>query len=139
VSAWSFFSTGIWRKEVGEVLERSHNFFSYSPHPYIFFNHDHDSMTFLGFLLDENGDLLDPRTFKVLQSRLMGHTLRAQLIHQGVDFDVNYEIRDRFACDILFYISFIVVYVIYIIVIYIIMSCPSLTDALQWSSLPYLT
>ena len=70
--------------------------FYYSPHPYIFFNHDRDSMTFLGFLLSEKGDLLDPGTDKILEQRLMAPTLRGQLKHQGVDFDVNYEDRDRF-------------------------------------------
>ena len=80
-------------------ISKSYNnmFFLCSPHPYIFFNHDRDSMTFLGFLLSEKGDLLDPGTKRILEQRLMEPTLRGQLKHQGVDFDVNYEIRDRLA------------------------------------------
>jgi hypothetical protein len=54
-------------------------------------------MTFLGFLLSENGDLLDPGTNTILEQRVIEPTLRGQLKHQGVDFDVNYEERDRFA------------------------------------------
>ena len=37
-----------------------------SPHPYIFFNPDHATMTFLGFQVDQNGNLLDPRPKKSL-------------------------------------------------------------------------
>ncbi|XP_046860852.1 E3 ubiquitin-protein ligase rnf213-alpha-like [Xenia sp. Carnegie-2017] len=66
-----------------------------SPHPYIFFNHDRHSMTFLGFLLNDNGDLLDPGNGTILEQRLMPATLRGQLKEQGVDFDVNYEISGR--------------------------------------------
>ena len=52
-------------------------------------------MTFLGFLLSNTGDLLNPGTNQVLEQSLMDPTLRGQLKHQGVDFDVNYEKRDR--------------------------------------------
>ncbi|XP_028416584.1 E3 ubiquitin-protein ligase rnf213-alpha-like [Dendronephthya gigantea] len=68
-----------------------------SPHPYIFFNHDRVSMTFLGFRLSDNGDLLDPATNKVLEQKMMEPTLRGQLKHQGVNFDTNYEKRDKMA------------------------------------------
>ena len=67
-----------------------------SPHPYIFFNHDRHSMTFLGFRLSPNGDLLDPSTNAILEQKLMNPTLRGQLNTQGVNFDVNYEKRNRF-------------------------------------------
>jgi hypothetical protein len=52
-------------------------------------------MTFLGFLLSQNGDLLNPGTAQILVPKMMDPTLRQQLKHQGVDFDVNYEKRDR--------------------------------------------
>ena len=54
-------------------------------------------MTFLGFRISNNGDLLDPVTNSVLEKRLMDPTLRQQLKVQGVDFDANYEERDRLA------------------------------------------
>ena len=79
------------------VSKSSNNIFSYSPHPYIFFNRDRNSMTFLGFLLNENGDMLDPGTNTILEQRLMEPTLRGQLKQQGVDFDVNHEKRNRLA------------------------------------------
>ena len=80
-------------------------FFSCSPHPYIFFNEDRMSMTFLGFLLNQNGDLLNPASSEVLVPKLVDPTLRGQLKHQGVDFDVNYEKRDRLDYVRLFYHS----------------------------------
>ena len=55
-------------------------------------------MTFLGFLLNDNGDLLDPGNRTILEQRLMPTTLRGQLKVQGVDFDVNYEISGRLVC-----------------------------------------
>ena len=67
----------------------------YSPHPYIFFNHDRFTMTFLGFRINQNGDLLDPGKNTVLEKKLMDPTLRGQLKHQGVDFDADYEKRNR--------------------------------------------
>ena len=53
-------------------------------------------MTFLGFRLSRRGDLLHPGTNTILEQRLMNPTLRGQLKAQGVDFDLNYEKRDRF-------------------------------------------
>ena len=52
-------------------------------------------MTFLGFRLNHKGDLLDPGKNTVLEQRLMDPTLRGQLKHQGVNFDADYEKRDR--------------------------------------------
>ena len=54
-------------------------------------------MTFLGFRLNQKGDLLDPGSNKVLENKLMDPTLRGQLNAQGVDFDADYEQRDRLA------------------------------------------
>ena len=66
-----------------------------SPHPYIFFNQDRMTMTFLGFLLSANGDLLNPVNKEILEPQLMNATLRGQLKVQGVDFDKNYEDWNR--------------------------------------------
>ena len=52
-------------------------------------------MTFLGFRLNQNGDLLDPGEDTILEQRLMDPTLREQLKQNGVDFDADYEQRDR--------------------------------------------
>ena len=52
-------------------------------------------MTFLGFLLNDNGDLLDPGSKSILEDSLMPAELRRNLKKQGVDFGVNYEISGR--------------------------------------------
>ncbi|KAJ7339358.1 hypothetical protein OS493_005752 [Desmophyllum pertusum] len=62
-----------------------------SPHPYIFFHPDHISMTFLGFRLDPDGNLLDPQTDEIIQERLISRRLRTGLHVQGVDLDKDIE------------------------------------------------
>ena len=52
-------------------------------------------MTFLGFMLNSNGDLVNPSTRDVLETNLIEANLRNQLRQQGVDFDQNYENRER--------------------------------------------
>ncbi|KAK2553290.1 E3 ubiquitin-protein ligase rnf213-alpha [Acropora cervicornis] len=61
------------------------------PHPYLFFNEDHITMTFLGFSINSNGDLVDPQTSTILEKGLMSKSLRNGLHAQGVDFTVNSE------------------------------------------------
>ncbi|XP_078382607.1 E3 ubiquitin-protein ligase rnf213-alpha-like isoform X3 [Oculina patagonica] len=62
-----------------------------SPHPYIFFNPDHVTMTFLGFRVDQEGNLLDPRTGQIIQERLMSRHLRTGLHVQMVDLNNDIE------------------------------------------------
>ena len=52
-------------------------------------------MTFLGFLLSANGDLLNPVNEEILEPQLINATLWRQLKVQGVDFDENSETWDR--------------------------------------------
>jgi hypothetical protein len=47
-------------------------------------------MTFLGFHINANGDLIDPDTNAVIQSRLMTKQLKGGLDIQRVDFKTNY-------------------------------------------------
>ena len=67
-------------------------------------------MTFLGFRLNGKGDLLDLANNAVLEKNLMNPTLRGQLNAQGVNFDADYEKRDRLACIILYYMKVVFVY-----------------------------
>jgi len=55
-----------------------------SVHPYIFFNQDHDSLTFIGFSITENGDLIDPVTWNIVISRMVTPLLSRNLRAQGV-------------------------------------------------------
>ena len=45
--------------------------FQYSKHPYLFFNQDHTTMTFLGFSILPNGDLIDHETNEIIERDLM--------------------------------------------------------------------
>ena len=62
----------------------------FSFHPYIFFNYDRASMTFLGFKITPNGDLVDPETNRVIEHQLLTKELRKGLTDQKVNFDENY-------------------------------------------------
>ncbi|XP_052216221.1 E3 ubiquitin-protein ligase rnf213-alpha-like isoform X4 [Dreissena polymorpha] len=55
-----------------------------SPHPYIFFNFDRLSFTFLGFNIDNKGNLIDVQTGHVLERRIMRKRLMISLIENDV-------------------------------------------------------
>ncbi|KAJ7339375.1 hypothetical protein OS493_005769 [Desmophyllum pertusum] len=57
-----------------------------SPHPYLFFNQDHNTMTFLGFYINSVGDLVNPQNGQIVERGLMSEPLRNGLEVQGVDF-----------------------------------------------------
>ena len=58
----------------------------FSVHPYIFFNQDHTSMTFIGFFATDRGDLVDPVTKEVFHKRILTPKLRNGLKAQQVTF-----------------------------------------------------
>ncbi len=63
-----------------------------SPHPYIFFNFDHESLTFLGFNIDEEtGNLLDPRTQDVLKEHIIEKPLYDGLLGNFIDLQENFD------------------------------------------------
>ncbi|XP_047672985.1 E3 ubiquitin-protein ligase rnf213-alpha-like isoform X3 [Tachysurus fulvidraco] len=65
------------------------------PHPYIFFNDDHESMTFIGFHLrlnNENGvDAFDPATNRVIRKNIMTKQLYTGLQLNKVPFNLNFD------------------------------------------------
>ncbi|CAK6972178.1 E3 ubiquitin-protein ligase rnf213-alpha-like isoform X5 [Scomber scombrus] len=65
------------------------------PHPYIFFNDDHMSMTFIGFHLqpnDQNGvDAINPLTGKVIKRNIMTQELYDGLKLQRVPFNRDFD------------------------------------------------
>eukprot|EP00058_Branchiostoma_floridae_P009699 XP_002595187.1 hypothetical protein BRAFLDRAFT_101667 [Branchiostoma floridae] len=67
------------------------------PHPYLFFNSDRHTMTFLGFNVDANGDIRDPTDNSVLQHRFMTKPLRQSLVVQRVELQDNFEKKQRSA------------------------------------------
>ena len=63
----------------------------YSPHPYIFFNQDRISITFVGFMVTRNGDLIDPtHSGGVLERGIMTQQLYTGLQAQRVNFNDDY-------------------------------------------------
>ncbi|XP_076009047.1 E3 ubiquitin-protein ligase rnf213-alpha-like isoform X2 [Genypterus blacodes] len=69
------------------------------PHPYIFFNNDHESMTFIGFHLQPNGrngiDAINPSTRQVIKENIMSRQLYTGLLHQRVPFNEDFERLSR--------------------------------------------
>ncbi|XP_076122057.1 E3 ubiquitin-protein ligase rnf213-alpha-like isoform X3 [Alosa pseudoharengus] len=65
------------------------------PHPYIFFNDDHISMTFIGFHLQPNGqngvDAIDPSTQRVIKGNIMTIELYEGLKLNRVPFNMDFD------------------------------------------------
>ncbi|KAM9457017.1 E3 ubiquitin-protein ligase rnf213-alpha-like isoform 2-T2 [Clarias gariepinus] len=65
------------------------------PHPYIFFNDDHVSMTFIGFHLQPNDqnwvDAIDPSTQRVIKKNIMTKDLYEGLRLQRVPFNIDFD------------------------------------------------
>jgi len=65
------------------------------PHPYIFFNGDHVSMTFIGFHLQPNGDNLvdaiDPSSKRIIKKDIMTRELYEGLKLQRVPFNIDFD------------------------------------------------
>ncbi|KAG8507497.1 LOW QUALITY PROTEIN: E3 ubiquitin-protein ligase RNF213 [Galemys pyrenaicus] len=65
------------------------------PHPYVFFNNDHTTMTFIGFHLQHNQeggvDAVDPRNGQVIKRHVMTAGLWQALRWQRVPFNVNFD------------------------------------------------
>ncbi|KAI4896113.1 hypothetical protein NFI96_011369, partial [Prochilodus magdalenae] len=63
-------------------------------HPYILFNADHDSMTFLGFHIN-NLHAVDVQTNTVVEENIIDRRLFAQLRAQKVPFNIDFERLNR--------------------------------------------
>ncbi|CAC5418278.1 RNF213 [Mytilus coruscus] len=67
-----------------------------SPHPYLFFNPDHHSMTFLGFNIDRRtGNLIDLQTRNVLEEGIMQQNLFDALVRNRVNLAENFDALPR--------------------------------------------
>ena len=64
---------------------------SHSSHPYLFFNQDGMSFTFVGFVVTVNGDLRDPaHPGVILEKGIMTQQLYTGLKAQRVNFNEDY-------------------------------------------------
>ncbi|XP_068089245.1 E3 ubiquitin-protein ligase RNF213-like [Hyperolius riggenbachi] len=65
------------------------------PHPYIFFNHDRTTMTFIGFHLERNNargfDAINPRDRSIIEKDIMTKQLYDDLVRQGVQFNIDFD------------------------------------------------
>ena len=61
-----------------------------SAHPYIFFNDDGMTLTFVGFMVSSKGDLINASK-RILEQAIMSIQLKEALKPQGADFEDNYE------------------------------------------------
>ena len=66
-------------------------FTSNSYHPYLFFNQDKTSITFVGFNAKPNGDLLDPVRNKLIEPASLSRQLYSGLEQNGVNLSENYK------------------------------------------------
>ncbi|XP_010616884.1 E3 ubiquitin-protein ligase RNF213 isoform X1 [Fukomys damarensis] len=65
------------------------------PHPYIFFNGDRETMTFMGFYLQPNNngsiDAINHLNGRVIKRNVMTSELYRGLLHQRVPFNINFD------------------------------------------------
>ena len=72
-------------------------FFTCSYHPYLFFNRDGFSMTFVGFNANKDGDLIDPIKNASIEGleRVVGAQLQAGLRQNNVNLSENYQLWNK--------------------------------------------
>lgn len=69
----------------------------FSPHPYLFFNTDGFTFTFLGFNIDRTtGNLIDLQTKQILEKEIMTKNLFDALIRNKVDLQENFDALSRY-------------------------------------------
>ena len=80
--------------QIHEIVERRK--WENSSHPYIFFNPDRHTMTFLGFQVSDRGDLCDSEnTNNIIEAKIIQKDLLIQLKHNRVNLNENYQQLDR--------------------------------------------
>ncbi|XP_034046727.1 E3 ubiquitin-protein ligase rnf213-alpha [Thalassophryne amazonica] len=89
--------TGVRDEDLAPFLIRKR--WETEPHPYIFFNDDHVSMTFIGFYLQPNEqkfvDAIDPTSGRVIKNNVMTLSLYEGLKLQRVPFNVDFDSLPR--------------------------------------------
>ena len=67
-------------------------------HPYLLFNQDNISFTFVGFNVTFDGDAIDPATHKVIVPKIMSSGLRRALMEVDKDIDLLEDCRKWRRC-----------------------------------------
>jgi hypothetical protein len=85
---------GVKRPVVGGELEQyeivKRRSWENSSHPYIFFNQDRITITFVGFTVTPSGDLIDPTHRGILEAAIVSRQLYDGLIRNKVYFNEDY-------------------------------------------------
>ncbi|XP_072299387.1 E3 ubiquitin-protein ligase rnf213-alpha-like [Eucyclogobius newberryi] len=85
--------TGVREEDLAPFLIRKR--WETEPHPYIFFNDDHESITFIGFHLQPNNhnsvDAIDPASGRVIKRNVMTIQLYDGLRLQRVPFNIDFD------------------------------------------------
>lgn len=69
----------------------------FSPHPYLFFNSDRFTFTFLGFYIDRaTGNLVDQQTGTVLENAILTQNLFDALVRNHVPITEHFDNLPRF-------------------------------------------
>lgn len=80
----------------------------FSPHPYLFFNPDHNTMTFVGFTIDRwTGNLMDYKTKKVIEKAILPKDLGTALYQNNVNMNEDFDRLERLFC-----LAFIIEYIL---------------------------
>uniref|UniRef100_A0AAQ5Y0G2 RING-type E3 ubiquitin transferase n=1 Tax=Amphiprion ocellaris TaxID=80972 RepID=A0AAQ5Y0G2_AMPOC len=89
--------TGVRDEDLAPFLIRKR--WETEPHPYIFFNDDHVSMTFIGFHLQPNEqnsvDAIEPSSGRIIKKNVMTRALYEGLKLQRVPFNINFDCLPR--------------------------------------------
>ena len=70
-------------------------------------------MTFVGFHIDQNGNLIDPDSGVIIQPNLMSRHLRTGLFIQKVDMETNYESWSKYEIYYIYLFDIIFVILLY--------------------------
>ena len=65
------------------------------PHPFLFFNGDRETFTFIGFTLDNHGAMLNPVTGGIIEENMMHGHLKDVIEDQGVELSKDYNKQSR--------------------------------------------
>lgn len=69
----------------------SNHLYSSRPHPYIFFNQDRETITFVGFTVNRHGDLIDLTQKTTIEAAIMTPDLHKGLIRNNVNVDDDHQ------------------------------------------------
>lgn len=77
-----------------------------SSHPYLFFNQDGSSMTFMGLTVDVDGNLRDFRSNDVIEPKFLETNLRAAMERNFVSFKDEYNKWKKYNCHFKIFILY---------------------------------